>query len=616
MDPCPTRTGSTGRRVFPVLLLGWLLAIPVVVTAAPAGLQADVVRVLGEEKLTGAVWATVDADGAIAVDAAGLKDARSGQPMRAEDRVHVGSITKPLLATGVLRLVSQGRFSLETPVSELLPDTVFDNPWAASDPVRVRHLLDGTSGLDDLRLWQFFSTRPDPDTPLADAFAGDGLLRVRSRPGTRFSYSNMGYTLLGRIVEAVTGQRYERYLDAHLLRPLGMRDSSFGFVSQQGPHADPRLAMGHFDDGTPHVAVPIYLRPAGQFTTTARDMARFAHFLMGDGRIKGEPFIDPRWLRTMGEPRDTEAAQAGLRVGYALGMATRDRHGAVGRCHDGSILGYRAMLCLFPERQRAYFWSVNTDSESPGHRRRLDALFVNALGVAAPAPAVPAAHVDLDAWEGFYVPAPNRMASFAWIDTVSGFIRLRREGAGLRLKPAQSQAIMLVPMGGSLFRATDRTLASHALLTSAQGKRVISTGLQSYEQISLLKLAPLWASLVAGTLGLLWVLLSGLARALTGRLSQSHPLTVPLLGVLALLLPLPLLLTQSLLQLGDVTPGSVLLAVATAALPLTMVVGLGLYFRHRRKGKVAMLDALAIGSVLQWALVLAAWGLLPLRLWA
>jgi hypothetical protein len=99
-------------------------------------------------------------------------------------------------------------------------------------------------------------------------------------------------------------------------------------------------------------------------------------------------------------------------------------------------------------------------------------------------------------------------------------------------------------------------------------------------------------------------------------MNRSHPLMVPSLGVLALLLPLPLLFTQPFLQLGDVTPGSVLLALATAALPLTMAVGLMLRFRHRRKGTIAMLDALAMASVLQWTLVLAVWGLLPLRLWA
>ena len=607
---------ATKPGILPTLILGALLVLPLALFASPSELHDGVTAILKQEKLTGAVWATVAADGGIAVDAAGVKDARSGKSLEPEDRVHVGSIAKTLLATGILRLVSEGRLSLHTPVSELLPDAVFDNPWATSDPVRVRHLLDGTSGLDDLHLWQFFSTKPDPDTPLARAFAGDGLLRVRSRPGTRFSYSNMGYTLLGRVVESVTGERYERYLDAHLLRPLGMHDSTFGYVSQRGPHADPRLAMGHFDDGTAHAAVPIYLRPAGQFTTTARDMGRFARFLMGDGRIDGETFIDPRLLRAMGSARGTEAARAGLRVGYALGLSTRDRHGAVGRCHDGSILGYRAMLCLFPERQRAFFWSTNTDSESPEHRRRLDALFVEALAVAAPAPAAGAASADVDGWDGFYVPAPNRMATFAWLDTVFGFVHVRREGAALRLKPLQSPASLLTPVGGALFRAPDRTTASHVLLVAADGARVLTTGVQSYARIPTAKLVLLWLSLTAGVLGLAYLLLSGLARLLARRMAPSHPVFVPWLGIVALLLPLPLLLRQSFLQLGDLTLASALLAAVTAALPLAMTVGLIVRIRRGGRGAVAALDALAMLAVLQWTIVLAVWGLLPLRLWA
>src|SRR3546814_6716128 len=64
-----------------------------------------------------------------------------------------------------------------------------------------------------------------------------GPLRIRSQPGSRLSYSNMGYTLLGLVIERVTGERYEQYLDDHFLGPLGMHQSTFRFVSQEGPRA-------------------------------------------------------------------------------------------------------------------------------------------------------------------------------------------------------------------------------------------------------------------------------------------------------------------------------------------------------------------------------------------
>ena len=427
----------------------------------------------------------------------------------------------------------------------------------------------------------------------------------------------MGYTLLGRVVEAAAGQRYERYLDAHLLQPLGMHDSTFGFVSQSGPRRDARLAMGHFDDGRAHAAVPIYLRPAGQFTTTAGDMGRFAQFLMGDGRLAGEAFIAPAWLHALGRPMDTEAARAGLQVGYGLGMATRDRHGAVGRCHGGNIIGYRAMLCLFPEQQSAFFWSVNTDSETANYSR-LDELFVDALAVAGRSgPTTVAGHAAAagDGWNGWYVPAPNRMATLAWVDTLFGAVRVQAAGDGVQLRPLQGTPARLQPLGGMRFRAPERTIASHVLLVGDDASRVLSTGLQSYRRIALLKLAMLWCSFLAGAAGVAWLLLSGLARVLRGRLAPSHPAFVPLLGLLALLLPVPFFLSQPFLQLGDLTPASGLLAAATAALPMAMLAGLFVQWRRGVAGGIAVVDALAMLAVLQWTVVLMVWGVLPTRLW-
>ncbi|MEJ1095781.1 MULTISPECIES: serine hydrolase domain-containing protein [unclassified Pseudoxanthomonas] len=592
--------------------------LPLVLHATPrtSPLTHDMAALLKEEELTGAVWATVDADvsPAITVGAAGLKHARTGQPLTAEDRVHVGSVAKTLLAAGILRLVSQGRLQLDAPVSELLPDIKFDNPWASSDPVRLRHLLDHTAGLDDAHLWQIFSTQAQPDTPLADAYSRDGgALRIRSRPGTRFSYSNTGYGLLGRIVEAVTGERYERYLDAHLLRPLEMHDSTFGFVSQQD---DPRLAMGHLEESVPHAAAPMYLRPASQLTTTAEDMGKFARFLMSDGRIGGAAFIDAALLRAMGQPAGTEAAQAGLTAGYGLGLQTRDRHGVVGLCHGGSTIGYRAMLCLFPEQQRAFFLSINTDSETADYGA-LDKRLIEALDItaAAPSPATPA-NVEIANWEGFYAPVPNRFASLSWIDTTLNFAQLKQNGSALRLKPAFAPGVMLTPVGGALFRAPDRVMASHVLLKTASGTRTFSTGSQSYDRIPTVKLASLWLSLALGMLGLLHLLTAGVVRLLMRRLHVSQPVFLPNLGVLALLLTLPLFFGQSFLQLGDLTLASGALAVTTAALPLTMMAGLLLHLRRRPAGRPAFIDALAMLAVLQWTLVLTAWEILPLRLWA
>ena len=163
-----------------------LLSLMFIAGAAEATLPARINSALIEEGITGAVWG-LDNGKIMHTEAAGL--AERNRLMRANARVHVGSIAKTVLATGVLRLASEGRLDLDAPISELVPDLALNNPWASEAPIRVRHLLDHTAGLDDMRLSQFFSLTATPDMPLTEALDIGRPLLVRSRPGTRFSYA-------------------------------------------------------------------------------------------------------------------------------------------------------------------------------------------------------------------------------------------------------------------------------------------------------------------------------------------------------------------------------------------------------------------------------------------
>jgi CubicO group peptidase (beta-lactamase class C family) len=338
---------------------------------------------LQSEGLTGAVWTLVTPDAGIATGAAGVKHAGTGQAMTADTRVHVGSVAKTALAIGVLRLITAGKLTLDSEVAPLLPAARFDNRWQATDPIRVRHLLEHTAGLENFRFHQIFTLRARADTPLSAALAGSPL-RLNTRPGARYVYSNISYHLLGMVIEAVTQSRYESYLDAELLLPLGMADSTFSFTVQDGIGSDPRLAMGHFEHQIPHPAVPVYVRPPVQFTTTAADMGRLADFLMGDGRVAGQVFVAPELLAALGGARGTEAARAGLSVGHGLALATRDRNQVIGNCHPGTSVGFQAMFCLYPPERKAFFVAVNADVESADYEK-LNKSLITALQLAQPA---------------------------------------------------------------------------------------------------------------------------------------------------------------------------------------------------------------------------------------
>ncbi|MBA3891262.1 MAG: beta-lactamase family protein, partial [Gemmatimonadaceae bacterium] len=411
-------------RIFRVarVAVGTLLALCVVSMTARRvhsqsadSLTASMARAISDEGLVGVTWSLVTPDG-VTLGAAGIRDRARNTPMQPHDRVQVGSVAKTLIATGVLLLVTEGRVALDAPVTRYLPDVRIDNRWEQEAPLLVRHLLDHTGGLADVHLWQVFTVRGDPESLLRAALGQRGSgVQIRHRPGDRFSYSNVGYLLLGMLIERVTGERYETWLDRELLLPLGMTRSTFAFVSQEGAAADPTLAMGHFEDGTPSATFAIPVRPASQFTTTGEDMAAFAQFLMSDGMVNGRRLVNSALLRGMGVPTTTEAVRAGLPSGYALGLLHRERWGITGMCHFGNIGTFRAILCIYPEHQRAFFASYNTDPEE-ANWNRVDSLLASALGV-PPTGAIPAAStgVDPSAWNGWYLARPNRFPQFAYL---------------------------------------------------------------------------------------------------------------------------------------------------------------------------------------------------------
>lgn len=336
-------------------LIPWLLFVSSTQANAhqDQSLSTNIENVIQSEELVGITWATVNKD-KIALGSAGFANVEHATKMLVHQKMHVGSVAKTVLAMGILHLISKQQLSLDSHVTSLLPQLTFNNPWQLTSPITVKHLLDHSAGLDDIRMWQLLTTEVTPQTPLQKAFHSNhaNLLQVRTEPGTQFSYSNMGYTLLGMIIEAISGQRYETYLDHQFLKPIGMNESTFEFVSQQ---SDKMLAMGYHENHVEQSAVANYLRPAGQFTTTASDMAKFISFVLSDGVVNGQAFIKQHLMQKLFAPSNTDAFKAGLDIGHGLVFINRDRHGVNGQCHPGTTFGFRAYICIYPEQKKRFF---------------------------------------------------------------------------------------------------------------------------------------------------------------------------------------------------------------------------------------------------------------------
>ncbi|MFG2148796.1 serine hydrolase domain-containing protein [Streptomyces sp. NPDC048696] len=200
--------------------------------------------------------------------------------------VQIGSLTKPLTGTLLVRLAAEGALDLDAPLDRFLP-------VPSGTGITLRHLAEHTSGLPRLPP----GLRPlNPYAPF-DAQALDSLLRrldslTTARPGEREEYSNFGYAVLGSALVAAGGAPYEELLGRHVLTPLGITD-----VTSTPPHDRRLLSRGLFGRTVKPWTMTGAILPAGGLWATPNATARLVTSLLVERRL-GDPA--PSWQRTGG----------------------------------------------------------------------------------------------------------------------------------------------------------------------------------------------------------------------------------------------------------------------------------------------------------------------------
>jgi CubicO group peptidase (beta-lactamase class C family) len=201
----------------------------------------------------------------------------------------IASITKPFTATLVMKLQHQGRLDLGRPICTYL------EPCPAHwQPITVRQLLMHTSGIPDYAKQADFPRKMSEPRALSQIIA-----EFRERPlefsaGTRYSYSNSGYVLLGMILEKASHKSYAQLLQEQILTPLGMRDTGF---DAKGP-ARPKLALGYRPDGVRNARAedvdPSWLYSAGGIYSTVEDLLKWDR-AMSAGIVLPRELLEQMW---------------------------------------------------------------------------------------------------------------------------------------------------------------------------------------------------------------------------------------------------------------------------------------------------------------------------------
>ncbi|MHB8659947.1 MAG: serine hydrolase domain-containing protein [Solirubrobacteraceae bacterium] len=280
----------------------------------------------------------------------GVTSVENPLPVDPDTLYVLGSITKTYTATALMGLVAEGRVELDAPVRRYVPELVLRDEQTAAQ-VTVLNLLTHTAGLG----WDLLLDTGEGDDGLASFVAKLAELEQIAPLGARASYSQAGYSVLGRVIEKVVGMPYEKAIASLLLEPLGLSHSFFS----PGEVMTRRFAVGHnlAEDGTLSVARlwrgPRSRNPGAGMASSVADQLRFARFHLGDGRTEsGERVLSAEVLRRMKEPT-VELRGSTLGDTLGIGWFLRDVDGVRTVGHGGSANGQFAELLTVPERDFA-----------------------------------------------------------------------------------------------------------------------------------------------------------------------------------------------------------------------------------------------------------------------
>jgi CubicO group peptidase (beta-lactamase class C family) len=364
-----------------VVLLGAL-----VIMAAPAGAQLDAFHarfdaVLAQHGVVGGGFAFVHGAQPATKWAFGDASRETRQRVDAETAYNWASITKTFTAIAILQLRDHGRLSLDDPAVRYVPELrEIHDEYGPIDAITIRHLLTHSAGFRN-PTWPWdcdeadhCDWQPFEPTKWAQVAAMLPYTHVAFPPGSRWSYSNLGYVFLGQIIERLTGDDFEVYIDKNILKPLGMTASYFdrapyfleSHVSASYLRAGAKLTVQPFNFDTGITTSNSGLK------APITDMVKYARFLIGDPAdpiydvVLKRSSLEEAWKGELpaNEPGHSptpytsgpHAAQPMMGLGFFAIEISGHRY----IYHDGDQGGFSSELLIDPAGKSAGILAVNT----------------------------------------------------------------------------------------------------------------------------------------------------------------------------------------------------------------------------------------------------------------
>ena len=260
-------------------------------------------KAMKDYSIVGLSIALVDGERVVWTQGFGYADKAGNVAATADTVFQVGSISKPLTAIAAMQLVEQGQLDLDAPLVRYLPEFSINNRIPGVDLMQItpRLLLTHHAGLPyDAQFLMSYTFRPEERERVPELLRNDWLCFA---PNTVYGYSNLGATLMGLVVERVSGLEFTAYTDTHLFAAMGMPMSSFA----PKPQMEPYLSKDYDSQGEEARYVHVNSLSAGSALSSATDMARFIKTLLAEGRNGAQQIVTPASLREMWTRQNGEA---------------------------------------------------------------------------------------------------------------------------------------------------------------------------------------------------------------------------------------------------------------------------------------------------------------------
>lgn len=274
----------------------------------------------------------------------GVRDAKSGQPVTEETIFEAASLSKPVFAYGVLKLVDQGKLDLDTPLTKYLSPPYIEGDDRL-EKITARYVLSHRTGFPNWR--------------------GDGnALTIRFTPGERFSYSGEGFVYLQKVVEKVTGRALNDYMAEAVFVPLRMKSSSYVWRDDY----DRRTATGHDGDGqTREKSKPKEANAAASLHTTAADYALFVDAVMKGTGLKPKTVREMETRQIAVDPECTNCTdrapkELSRNVFWGLGWGIQETEQGESLWHWGDNSAFKCFVVFYPKRKIGMVLFTNSEN--------------------------------------------------------------------------------------------------------------------------------------------------------------------------------------------------------------------------------------------------------------